>query len=76
LLHLAAVGVEDPVVHRGAGLAWRLEHQSLVEADPGIAVGETAEGVGGGSAGGGSVENDEVVAESMHLREVHRRILA
>ncbi len=50
LLHLAAVGVEDPVIDRGARLARGLEHQRLVEADAGEPVGEAAEGAGGRGA--------------------------
>jgi hypothetical protein len=76
LFDFAAVGVEDPVEHDGSRAARRLEHQRLVEADAGIAVGKAAKGLGVGRSGSGSVEDDEIVAEAIHLREAHRPMIA
>jgi hypothetical protein len=45
LAHLAAVGVENPVIEIGAGGARRLDHEHLVEADAEMAVGQPANGV-------------------------------
>src|SRR5688572_5050656 len=71
LFDLATVGVEDAVVHGRSRPARRLEHQRLVEADAGKTIGEAADGVRGRGAAGRGVEDDEVVAEPMHLRELH-----
>ena len=71
LLDLAAVGIEDAVVDRGARPGRRLQHQRLVEADAGVAVGQPSPG---GGVGQGRrvrrIHDDEVVAESVHLGEV------
>jgi hypothetical protein len=76
LLDLAPVGVEDPVEDGGSGLAGRLQHEGLVEADARETVGEAAEGLRGRRTACRGIEDDEVVAESMHLREAHQTILA
>ena len=47
LLDLGAVGIEDAVEDVGAGRARRHQHQRLVEADAGAAVGEAAQRCGG-----------------------------
>ncbi len=75
MLNLAAIGVENAVIDGGSRPARRLEHQGLVEADAGKAVREAANRVGAGGARRRGVEDDEIVAESMHLRESHAAIL-
>ena len=57
LLDLDTVGVEDAVIDVRAGAARRLEHQGLVEPDPGSPVGERA----------------ELRLPSAHRRRAHRR---
>ena len=69
LLHLVAVGVEDAVVDDGAVAPRLLEHQRLVEADAGVPVGEGAQRFRRGRAAGRCVEDDEVVAQAVHLGE-------
>ena len=76
LLDLAAVGVEDPVKGSRSGPAGRLEHEGLVEADARETVGEAAEDLRGRRTACRGIKDDEVVAESMHLREAHQTILA
>ena len=74
-LDLVAVGVEDPVEHRRARAARRIQHQGLVEADAGMAVGEAADRARIRRASGRGIEYDEVVAQPMHLGEAHSGIL-
>ena len=70
LLDLGAVGIEDSVVDVRAGATWRFEDQRLVEPDAGAPVRQAAQSGGRGHLlGAAGVEDDEVVAESMHLRE-------
>ena len=76
LLDLAAIGVEDPVIGSRSRLAGRLEHEGLVEADAREPVGEAAEDLRRRRTACRGIEDDEVVAESMHLREAHQTILA
>jgi ribosomal protein S12 methylthiotransferase len=75
LLDFTAVGIEDPVVGGGSLTPRRLEHERLVEADAGVAIREAPNRRCIGSAAGRGVEQDEVVAEPVHLRELHARIL-
>ena len=71
LLDLAAVGVEDAVVSLRAGAARRLDHQGLVEADAGVTRGQRAPLRGGRQpAVARRIENDEIVAEAVHLGEL------
>lgn len=71
LFDLDPVGVEDAIEHSRVGPARWLEHQRLVEADPGMSVGELAEGFGVGERGfRRGVEDDEIVSGSMHLHEL------
>ena len=75
LLHLAAVGIEDPVVEVRALEPRPLDDQDLVAADTQVAVGEALPRrrvEGDGLAGG--VDHDEVVAGAVHLGEcqLHR----
>jgi len=78
LFDLPPVRVENSVVHRGAFAARRLEGERLIETDPEVAVGERGERRPIGGAGGTRIEDDEVVAETVHLREGqgHARIIA
>ena len=46
LLDLIAVGVEDPVEHGRLGTPRALQHQSLVKADAGAPICETAQQLG------------------------------
>ena len=48
------------------------EHQRLIESDAQVAVGEGAHRVRIDGRGGGfrGVENDEIVSQSLHLREL------
>ena len=70
LLDLRAVRVEDPVVDVRPRAARRQEYQCLVEADARVAIRQPAQRVlRRDLAGILRVEDDEVVAESMHLRE-------
>jgi hypothetical protein len=52
-----------------AGAARGLEHQGLVEADAGPAVGECADLRCRRRTGLRRIEDDEVVAETVHFRE-------
>ena len=71
LLDLEPVGVEDAVEHGRSCPARRFEHQRLVEADAGMAVRQLAPVLRRGQrAAGRRIEDDEVVAEAVHLREV------
>jgi len=70
LFDLAAIGVEDPVVHGCVRAARRRQRQGLVETDAGASVRERLQLCrtrDGGFRRG--IENDEVVAEPVHLRE-------
>ena len=71
LLDLVAVGVEDAVEHGRVGPPGAREHQRLIEADAGAAVGEAAQALGleNGFVGGG-IKDDEIVADPVHLREI------
>ena len=73
VLHLAAVGVEDPVAKIHVRLARRLYQQQLIEADPEMAVGQLADllvpQVG---ALGDQIDHHEVVAQAVHLGEVQQ----
>jgi hypothetical protein len=53
-------------------VAGSLEHQRLVEPDAQMAVGEGSHRVGieGRGVGAGGVEDDEIVSEPLHLREL------
>ena len=71
LLDLVPVGVEDLVVGGGVGSSGRAEHESLVEADAGLPVGQRPQLLGRGNCPHiGGVEDDEVIAEAVHLHEV------
>src|SRR5204862_2153343 len=70
LLHLFAIGVVDPIAEIGAVLRRPFDHEDLVATDAEVAVREAAdffrcerEWVTDG------VEDDEIVAGSVHLRE-------
>ncbi len=70
LADFAAVGVEDPVVKVGIRMPRRLDYQHLVEADPGMAVGQPADGRRSRDhRRAGGVDDDEVVARAVHLGE-------
>ena len=70
LLDLAAVGIEDPVAEIDTRLAGRLDQQDLVATDPEIAVGEVAKLFRGKrNRLANAVENNEIIAQTMHLGE-------
>ena len=72
LLDLIAVGVEDPVMHHALRPPRRIEQQRLVEADAGAAIGQGAQSCGVEKGiGDRRVEDDEVVADPVHLRELY-----
>ena len=74
LLDLAAVGVEDPVAKVDVGARRPLDDEHLVAAHAKAAVGERADlARGEGERLDGRVDDDEVVAEPVHLRERERR---
>ena len=70
LLDLHAVSVEDAVEHPGIGPAGRGEHQGLIEPDAGVPLGEGPQLRGRRVPVRGRLEDHEVVAEAVHLREV------
>jgi len=71
LLHLIAVTVEDAIEHRSTGAACRLQHQCLIEADAGAAIGQAAQPLRREQRGiGGRIKHNEIVADPVHLREV------
>ncbi len=71
LLHFGAVRIEDPVEDRRLRAPRRFEYQGLIEADSGVPVGELPQPLGRGErAPGRCLENDEVVADPVHLREI------
>ena len=71
LLDLEPVSVEDAVEHGRVGTPRRFEHQGLVEADAGMAVRQLPPLLRRGQrAAGRRIEDDEIVAEAVHLREV------
>ncbi len=71
LLDLIPVGIEDPIEDGGVGPSGSLQDQGLVEPDTDVAVREAPELFRGRERPAGrSVEDDEVVANSVHLREV------
>ena len=66
---LAAVVVPD--AHRDVGLVRRLDQDQLVAADPAVAIGDGArQRPGHGHGLLASVDDDEIVAEAMHLVEL------
>jgi hypothetical protein len=68
LLDLAAVGVEDPVVEVGIGLAGRLNLEDLVTADAEMPVGDPSQLIGSqGQGPGQGLQDDEVIAQAMHF---------
>src|SRR5881227_3405249 len=71
LLDLVAVTVEDPVEDGGARAPRALQHQRLVEADAGAALPEPAQQPRSEQGLiGGRIEDDEIVADPVHLREI------
>src|SRR5690606_26384793 len=70
LLDLAAVGVEDPVVRVALAVRCKRDEKQLIEADAEAPIREPAHGltVRRGPIGR-PVDDHEVVAETMHLRE-------
>src|SRR5690606_38212541 len=75
LAYFRAVGIEDAVAEIDAALARRLHHQQLVETDAEMAIGQAAALHGGQRQAvrrqrlAYAVEDDEVVAEAVHLGE-------
>jgi hypothetical protein len=70
LLDFAAIGVEDAVIKIGVRLTRTLDLQDLVTADPEMAVGKKTQLFGRkGQRMGERVQNDEVVAQSVHFSE-------
>jgi hypothetical protein len=70
LFDLGAVGIEDAVMEIGIGQARRLDQQDLIAADAEAPIGQTSRELGiqvDPLAHG--VEDDEVVAQSLHLGE-------
>src|SRR5438132_3935254 len=71
LLDLVAVTVEDPVEDGGALAPRALQHQRLVEADAGAALPEPAQQPRSEQGLiGGRIEDDEIVADPVHLGEI------
>jgi hypothetical protein len=71
LFDLVAVGVEDAVEHGRIGPPGAREHQRLIEADAGAAIGEAAQALGlQDGFVGWSIKDDEIVADPVHLREI------
>ncbi len=71
LLHLGAVGIEDAIEHGGVRPARRFQDEGLVETDAGMPVRQSSQRLAGGEGGAGRcLEDDEVVAHPVHLREV------
>src|SRR5882672_54982 len=71
LLDLDAVGIDDAIEDAGVGTARRFQDKCLVETDAGVPAGQFAEGAGVGDLPARSIEDHEVVAESMHLHEIN-----
>ena len=70
LFDLAAVGVEDAVAEIDVGARGGLDHQQLVAADAEVAVGDRLHARRAQvDRRAGGVDDDEVVAEAVHLGE-------
>ena len=70
LLDLATIGVEDAVAEIDAGLPRRLDQQDLVATDPEMAVGKKTQLFRRQRQRlAHAVEDNEIVAQTMHLRE-------
>ena len=70
LFDLAAVGVEDAVAEIDVGAGRRLDHQQLITADAAVAVGDRLDARGGEiDRRARGVDDDEVVAQAVHLGE-------
>ena len=68
--HFRTVGIEDAHGHLGAGLRRREQSNHLVAADPEMAVGQPPRArLRQGKAARPAVQNDEIVAEPVHLPE-------
>ncbi len=72
LFGLAAVGVENAVGGGGLAAARRAEHHRLVEADAAIPVGEGAPLRHRGQRTRRRIEQQEIIAEAVHLGELKR----
>jgi hypothetical protein len=71
LFDLVAIGIEDAVEDGRIGTLGSAEHQGLVKADAGATVGEAAQPLGlEDGFVGGCIEDDEIVADPVHLREI------
>ncbi len=71
LLHLGPVGVEDAIAKVGVGTGGRLDQEDLVAADTEVPVGDEAQLLWGQRhALTDAVEDDEVVAQPVHLGEL------
>ena len=70
LLDLAAIGIEDAVAKIDARLAGRVDQQNLVAADAEMTVGQIAQLLRGQrNLLADAVEDNEIVAQTVHFRE-------
>jgi len=68
--HLRTIGVEDAVTETGARIAARLHQQELVAADAEMAIAEETDALGVEvDVLTHGVDDDEIVAQAMHLGE-------
>jgi hypothetical protein len=73
LFDLGTVGIEHPVEHAARRIARTFQHQRLIKADSGMAIGESAQQPGvqaGVSRDGSGVEYQEIVAQPLHLQKL------